>query len=58
MHRIQGETGETGVPSLIMIDETAPMLKHPMFRDYFIIGLQEGRKTSGVPLRFPAAEYY
>lgn len=44
MHRIQGETGETGVPSLIMIDETAPMLKHPMFRDYFIIGLQEGRK--------------
>ncbi len=44
MHRIQVETGETGVPSLIMIDETAPMLKHPMFRDYFIIGLQEGRK--------------
>ncbi|MFR8205207.1 MAG: hypothetical protein ACLU99_01895 [Alphaproteobacteria bacterium] len=27
-----------------MIDETAPMLKHPMFRDYFAIGLQEGRK--------------
>lgn len=44
MHRIQSETGDTGVPSLIMIDETAPMLKHPMFRDYFIIGLQEGRK--------------
>ena len=44
MHRIQSETGETGAPSLIMIDETAPMLKHPMFRDYFIIGLQEGRK--------------
>lgn len=44
MHRIQSETGETGVPSLIMIDETAPMLKHPMFRDYFMIGLQEGRK--------------
>ena len=44
MHRIQGETGETGVPSLIMIDETAPMLKHPMFRDYFVTGLQEGRK--------------
>jgi type IV secretion system protein VirB4 len=44
MHRIQSETSETGVPSLIMIDETAPMLKHPMFRDYFIIGLQEGRK--------------
>ena len=44
MHRIMAETGDTGVPSLIMIDETAPMLKHPMFRDYFIIGLQEGRK--------------
>ena len=44
MHRIQSETGETGVPTLIMIDETAPMLKHPMFRDYFEIGLQEGRK--------------
>ncbi|MFI3242138.1 MAG: hypothetical protein R3Y43_06185 [Alphaproteobacteria bacterium] len=44
MHRIQVEAGETGAPSLIMIDETAPMLKHPMFRDYFIIGLQEGRK--------------
>ena len=27
-----------------MIDETAPMLKHTMFRDYFAIGLQEGRK--------------
>lgn len=44
MHRIQTETGETGVPSLIMIDETAPMLKHPMFRHSFITGLQEGRK--------------
>ena len=44
MHRIQSEVGDTGVPSLIMIDETAPMLKHPMFRDYFMIGLQEGRK--------------
>lgn len=44
MHRIMAETGDSGIPSLIMIDETAPMLKHPMFRDYFIIGLQEGRK--------------
>ncbi len=44
MHRIQSETGEKGIPTLIMIDETAPMLKHPMFRDYFEIGLQEGRK--------------
>ena len=44
MHRIQSETGETGVPALIMIDETAPMLKNQMFKDYFEIGLQEGRK--------------
>lgn len=44
MHRIQSVTGATGDPSLIMIDETAPMLKHPMFKDYFVIGLQEGRK--------------
>lgn len=44
MHRIQSEVGDAGIPSLIMIDETAPMLKHPMFRDYFMIGLQEGRK--------------
>ncbi|MGD9638797.1 MAG: hypothetical protein AB7U85_07035 [Alphaproteobacteria bacterium] len=44
MHRIQSTTGETGDPSLIMIDETAPMLKHPMFKDSFVVGLQEGRK--------------
>ena len=44
MHRIQSESTETGAPALIMIDETAPMLKHEMFRDNFIKGLQEGRK--------------
>ena len=44
MHRIQSESTETGTPALIMIDETAPMLKHEMFRDNFIKGLQEGRK--------------
>lgn len=44
MQRIHSVSGSTGDPSLIMIDETAPMLKHPMFRDQFIIGLQEGRK--------------
>ena len=38
MHRIQSETGETGVPSLIMIDEPAPTLKHPKFRDKFMTG--------------------
>lgn len=41
---IQSESTETGAPALIMIDETAPMLKHEMFRDNFIKGLQEGRK--------------
>lgn len=44
MHRINTVASSTGDPSLIMIDETAPMLKHPMFKDQFIIGLQEGRK--------------
>ena len=44
MQRIHSVSGQTGDPSLIMIDETAPMLKHPMFRDQFVIGLQEGRK--------------
>lgn len=44
MQRIHSVSGLTGDPSLIMIDETAPMLKHPMFRDQFVIGLQEGRK--------------
>ncbi len=44
MQRIHSVSGDTGDPSLIMIDETAPMLKHPMFRDQFVIGLQEGRK--------------
>ena len=44
MHRIHAESTETGNPALVMIDETAPMLKHEMFRDAFIKGLQEGRK--------------
>lgn len=44
MHRIQSQSTETGTPALVMIDETAPMLKHEMFRDAFIKGLQEGRK--------------
>ena len=44
MHRIHAESTETGDPALIMIDETAPMLKYEMFRDFFVKGLQEGRK--------------
>jgi type IV secretion system protein VirB4 len=44
MNRIQNITGRTGTPSLIIIDETAPMLANPMFRQNFVTGLQEGRK--------------
>lgn len=44
MHRIQTLSTIKGTPSMIMIDETAPMLEHPMFKDSFIVGLREGRK--------------
>ena len=44
MNRIQNITGRTGDPSLIIIDETAPMLQNPEFRKNFVTGLQEGRK--------------
>ena len=45
LHRINNTTVSGGNPSLIMIDETAPMLENKMFRDNFISGLQEGRKN-------------
>ena len=45
LHRINNVTVSGGNPSLIMIDETAPMLANKMFRDNFIAGLQEGRKN-------------
>ncbi|MDW2995125.1 MAG: hypothetical protein R8N24_03840 [Alphaproteobacteria bacterium] len=45
LHRINNTTVSGGNPSLIMIDETAPMLENKMFRDNFIMGLQEGRKN-------------
>lgn len=45
LHRINNITVSGGNPSLIMIDETAPMLENKMFRDSFIAGLQEGRKN-------------
>ncbi len=45
IHRINSITVAQGTPSLIMIDETAPMLQNKMFRDNFIVGLQEGRKN-------------
>ncbi|MDR1009232.1 MAG: hypothetical protein LBL52_03190 [Rickettsiales bacterium] len=44
MNRIQNITGRTASPSLIIIDETAPMLANPEFRRNFVAGLQEGRK--------------
>ncbi len=44
MHRIHMVASAKGTPSMIMIDETAPMLEHPMFKDSFIVGLREGRK--------------
>jgi len=44
MNRIQRITGRTGSPSLIIIDETAPMLANAEFRKNFVAGLQEGRK--------------
>lgn len=44
MHRIQSLATATGSPTMIMIDETAPMLEHPMFKESFIVGLREGRK--------------
>lgn len=44
MHRIHTLATAMGTPSLIMIDETAPMLEHPMFKEQFIVGLREGRK--------------
>ena len=45
LHRINTTTVAGGNPSLIMIDETAPMLENKMFRDNFVTGLQEGRKN-------------
>lgn len=44
MHRIHTVAAAQGTPSMIMIDETAPMLEHPMFKESFIVGLREGRK--------------
>ena len=45
LHRINNITVSGGNPSLIMIDETAPMLENKIFRNNFITGLQEGRKN-------------
>ncbi|MCT4552517.1 MAG: hypothetical protein N4A44_02530 [Alphaproteobacteria bacterium] len=50
MNRIQNVTARTGDPSLIIIDETAPLLANSLFRKNFAIGLQEGRKKRQVYL--------
>ncbi len=44
MHRIHTLATIKGTPTMIMIDETAPMLEHEMFKESFIVGLREGRK--------------
>ena len=43
-HRIRALSASTARPTLVYIDETAPMLKSEEFRRSFIAGLQEGRK--------------
>ncbi|MDR2685980.1 MAG: hypothetical protein LBB23_04380 [Rickettsiales bacterium] len=45
LQRVNNITLSGGNPSLVMIDETAPMLENEQFRKNFIIGLQEGRKN-------------
>jgi type IV secretion system protein VirB4 len=44
MHRIQAAITETRSPALIFIDETEPVVRHPMFRTFFLQMLQEYRK--------------
>ncbi len=44
MHRIQATIAELNAPAFIFIDETEPMLRHPMFRTYYLTMLQEYRK--------------
>ncbi|MBL0690581.1 MAG: hypothetical protein JJV96_02535 [Alphaproteobacteria bacterium] len=45
LFRIQRETIQQGSPSLVIIDETAPMLENENFREFFVTGLREGRKN-------------
>jgi len=44
MHRIQASITELKSPALIFIDETEPVVQHPMFRKFFLQMLQEYRK--------------
>ena len=43
-HRINAWSNAHGTPTLIYVDESAPMLRNASFRRTFEIGLQEGRK--------------
>lgn len=44
MHRIQATITELNVPALIFIDETEPVVQHPLFRTFYLQMLQEFRK--------------
>jgi type IV secretion system protein VirB4 len=44
MHRISAAITEMRAPALIFIDETEPVVRHPMFRQFFLQMLQEYRK--------------
>ncbi len=44
MHRIQSSISELKCPALIFIDETEPVVQHPMFRKFYLQMLQEYRK--------------
>ena len=48
MYRIQERSRLRGEPSLVIVDETEPMLRTPEFREAFMVGLQEGRKLHQV----------
>lgn len=44
MHRIQETITRLNVPALIFIDETEPVVQHPLFRKFYLQMLQEFRK--------------
>lgn len=48
MHKIRGTMARNEAPGFIFIDETAPLLKDPNFRNLFEVALQEFRKIRGV----------
>ena len=48
MHRIRSHSTTRGQPTLIVIDETEPMLENPTFKRFFRQSLQEARKLRQV----------